>query len=84
MKHGDKWFCWICRQPMTIYRKMKHAGIGVDAPGEWSTQYRINGHWRDCHEECYDEYSDGMPTIRRLEKHIPDTIEPCRDSNSSS
>ena len=70
LKHGDKWFCWVCRKLMTIYRKRMPAGVGVNTPGEWSTLYSINGVYRDCHEDCYDEYSEGMPSMRALQQNV--------------
>lgn len=51
----ERWFCWICRKPMSV----------VHGQRPDSTQYKINGTWRDCHESCYDDYSEGLPGLWR-------------------
>jgi len=64
LKHGDRWFCWVCRKPMTVYRHKIPFGMNHDTPGEWSTEFKINGVFRDCHEECYDNYSNGFQDMK--------------------
>jgi hypothetical protein len=54
------WFCWVCRQPLQV----------VHGTSEDSTQYAVNGVWRDCHAECHEEYSDGMPQMTELAANI--------------
>ncbi len=59
------WFCWICRKPMEV----------VHGTADDSTEYRVNGRWRDCHGHCHDKYSEGLIDMRGARPVVPDTFE---------